>query len=67
MTPKEKTIIQILKDTVGTIVLVIIAMGLPALLTVGICANWNDDVKFIILLLNILDAVTLFELIGCSK
>lgn len=61
MTPKEKTIIQIIKDTV----LVIVAMGLPALLTVGICANWNDDVKFIILLLNILDA--LFELIGCSK
>lgn len=67
MTPKEKTMIQIIKDTIGTMVLVIVAMGLPVLLTVGICANWNDDVKFIILLLNILDAVALFELIGCSK
>lgn len=63
MTPKEKTILQICKESVGTIVLVIIAMGLPALFAVGMCENWNKDITFLILLFNVFESLVLYALI----
>lgn len=66
MTPKEKTILQICIESIGTMVLVIIIMGLPALFAMGICENWNEDIIFLILMLNVLDSLMLYVLIGSN-
>ena len=67
MTPKEKTIVHIIVDSAGTLLLTSIMLLLPALFAISIYEHWIDEVKFIILILTIIEAAALYALIDANK
>lgn len=67
MTPKDKTIIQIIIDTIGTLILTIVMLGLPVLFVVSRYEKCNDEVSFIIAIFCLLDIAAVFNLIDANK